>query len=115
MRPRALKAVLLVASISTLAPSAAIRAEEPQTAALYAEHCASCHGVDRLGGTGPALLPENLGRLRAKQAIAVIAGGRAATQMPAFGDEHNAHNEKDEKPKHLVHPVFLKEGGYPAS
>jgi mono/diheme cytochrome c family protein/DNA-binding beta-propeller fold protein YncE len=86
VRPRALKAVLLVASISTLAPSAAIRAEEPQTAALYAEHCASCHGVDRLGGTGPALLPENLGRLRAKQAIAVIAGGRAATQMPAFGE-----------------------------
>ena len=32
--------------------------------ALYAEHCAACHGADRLGGMGPALLPENLERLK---------------------------------------------------
>ena len=24
----------------------------------YEKHCASCHGADRLGGMGPALLPE---------------------------------------------------------
>ena len=30
----------------------------------YADLCAACHGADRLGGTGPALLPENLARLR---------------------------------------------------
>ena len=24
---------------------------------LFAEHCATCHGADRLGGVGPALLP----------------------------------------------------------
>ena len=34
---------------------------------------------------GPALLPENLGRLTGARAAAVIADGRAATQMPAFG------------------------------
>ena len=49
------------------------------TAALYQKHCASCHGVDRLGGMGPALLPENLGRLRKGEASKVIAEGRAAT------------------------------------
>ena len=27
------------------------------------QHCAACHGADRLGGMGPALLPESLGRL----------------------------------------------------
>ncbi len=63
-----------------------------QSAELYREHCAACHGGDRLGGVGPALLPENLERLRRADAERVIAEGRSATQMPAFagkiaGDE----------------------------
>ncbi|MDA1097668.1 MAG: c-type cytochrome [Proteobacteria bacterium] len=52
--------------------------------ALYAKHCASCHGTDRLGLSGPALLPQNLKRLRQPQAVKVIAKGRIATQMPGF-------------------------------
>jgi mono/diheme cytochrome c family protein len=56
-------------------------------AELYQQHCASCHGADRLGGIGPALLPENLSRLRPQAASAVIGEGRAATQMPAFADK----------------------------
>ena len=60
---------------------------QPDSAALYQQNCASCHGVNRLGGMGPALLPENLKRLRKKQASHVIANGRAATQMPAFSDK----------------------------
>jgi mono/diheme cytochrome c family protein/DNA-binding beta-propeller fold protein YncE len=51
---------------------------------LYQQHCASCHGDDRLGRIGPALLPENLKRLRKNKAIDVIKAGRIATQMPAF-------------------------------
>lgn len=53
---------------------------------VYAEHCAACHGQDRLGGTGPALIPESLRRLRGPKLEAVIRDGRAATQMPAFRD-----------------------------
>ncbi|MEW8664778.1 MAG: cytochrome c, partial [Candidatus Thiodiazotropha sp.] len=53
---------------------------------LYLKHCAECHGADRLGGQGPALLPENLHRLRPKKAHKTIAEGRAATQMPPFSD-----------------------------
>ncbi|MDH3318042.1 MAG: nitrite reductase, partial [Gammaproteobacteria bacterium] len=53
-------------------------------AAIYRQHCAACHGPDRLGGVGPALLPENLKRLRPKRAAAAIAKGLPATQMPAF-------------------------------
>lgn len=60
-------------------------AAEPGASDLYRGHCAGCHGADRLGGMGPALLPENLGRLRKAQAVQVIAQGRPATQMPGFG------------------------------
>lgn len=53
-------------------------------AALYKEHCASCHGADRLGGTAPALIPQSLVRLKREAAVKTIAEGRAATQMPGF-------------------------------
>ena len=52
----------------------------------FESHCAECHGADRLGRQGPALLPENLRRLRKNKAAGVIAKGRPATQMPAFGE-----------------------------
>jgi mono/diheme cytochrome c family protein/DNA-binding beta-propeller fold protein YncE len=55
--------------------------------ALYQQHCAACHGVQRTGAMGPALLPESLERLRRTEAHKVIAGGRPATQMPAFADK----------------------------
>jgi mono/diheme cytochrome c family protein len=54
---------------------------------LYARHCAACHGAERLGGMGPALLPSNLKRLRRPQAAGVIRSGRAATQMPGFDQQ----------------------------
>ena len=55
------------------------------TPTLYRQHCAACHGAERLGGSGPALLPDSLTRLKRPQALAVIRDGRAATQMPGFG------------------------------
>ncbi len=67
--------------------SGAALAERDKTEQIYQEKCASCHGKDRLGGQGPALIPGNLKRLRKKKAIRVIASGRAATQMPAFKEE----------------------------
>ena len=58
--------------------------ENVEVKKLYEQHCQSCHGVDRLGAMGPALLPENLARFRKHKAVKVINAGRAATQMPAF-------------------------------
>ena len=52
--------------------------------ALYQQHCAACHGKNRLGITGPALLPVNLKRLHKKKAFTTIARGRVATQMLPF-------------------------------
>ncbi len=57
--------------------------------ALYAQHCAECHAPDRLGSMGPALLPDNLARLRKSEALKVVAEGRTATQMPGFAAKLN--------------------------
>ena len=72
------------------APGGVVAAQPIPTARLYAEHCASCHGPDRLGAIGPALLPENLGRLKRDEAVATIREGRVATQMPPFKDKLSA-------------------------
>ena len=56
----------------------------------YEKHCAACHGADRLGGMGPALLPENLARLKKAQAARMIRESRAGVQMPAFGQTLSA-------------------------
>ncbi|HEY0849428.1 MAG TPA: cytochrome D1 domain-containing protein [Bradyrhizobium sp.] len=76
-------------ALLALAVCAAPAAAEPDATRLYADHCAQCHGADRLGQLGPALLPENLGRLTGARAISVIVNGRAATQMPGFAGTLN--------------------------
>lgn len=79
----------------------------------YKTHCAACHGVDRLGGTGPALLPESLKRLRRGKTGKVITNGRPLTQMPAFKDDLSAEQisaiEKYIKTPPKVKPVWLDE------
>lgn len=83
MHALTLSALLAVLVLASPAPALA---GDKTTAMLYQEHCAACHGETRLGGTGPALLPQSLGRLKPAQAQKVIAQGRVATQMPAFAD-----------------------------
>jgi len=85
----------------------AAAAETPE--GLYGQHCASCHGADRLGGTGPALLPENLERLKRPAAEQVIAEGRLATQMPAFREKIPG-----EQIKQLVGYIYGPLPGMPA-
>ncbi len=79
VKPLLLLSCCLFAGISEGAP-------ELDPAALYQQYCAECHGAKRLGAVGPALLPENLGRLRKKQAFDVIQNSRPAVQMPPFRD-----------------------------
>lgn len=65
-------------------------AQTPQgehISALYQQHCAVCHGEQRTGGMGPALLPESLERIRAPEIERVIAQGRTATQMNGFSGQ----------------------------
>ncbi|MCW5699037.1 MAG: c-type cytochrome [Rhodospirillales bacterium] len=85
MAPQLTRLILIFVLATTLGATS-LRAEEtPNAVRAFTEHCAECHGGDRLGRMGPALLPENLGRLRKPAAIDVVTNGRPATQMPAFG------------------------------
>ncbi len=77
-------------SISLLLFSSYLHSAEIDHVGLFKEHCASCHGEDRLGSSGPALLPENLKRVKKPQATISIADGLPATQMPGFSDKLNA-------------------------
>jgi cytochrome c553 len=80
-----MKPVPLFVSVCIAATLLVLRSSQAADApALYAEHCAACHGNERLGGMGPALLPSNLERLKRAVAEQVIARGRIATQMPGF-------------------------------
>ena len=90
-----LAALAAALSTGTLASPAAGPAATPGQAAaiplqnviaLYAQHCAECHAPNRLGAMGPALLPDNLARLRKAEAVKIITKGRTSTQMPAFGE-----------------------------
>ncbi len=85
-RERDVRRLELLVTGALLAAPAAWAAEDAAIRSLYTTLCAVCHGGDRLGGTGPALLPESLGRLGPDRARRVVAEGRPATQMPGFGD-----------------------------
>lgn len=80
-----LRASLVVAvSLLVLSPVTAAHANPN---ADYQKHCAECHGIDRLGSTGPALIPETLKRMRGPKVADVILNGRVATQMPGYSKD----------------------------
>jgi len=90
MNKRYILPALYCISISLAVISSTASLAATDAAALYREHCATCHGSERLGGMGPALLPGNLRRLRSNRAAGVIGNGLPATQMPAFGTRLDA-------------------------
>ena len=75
-------------AVCLLAPTIAFAGHSAEHAqGIYAQNCALCHGADRLGGVGPALLPENLRRLRKPKAVDAISNGLPASQMPGFSNK----------------------------
>jgi len=70
-----------------LLATAALEVLAADVADNFKQHCAACHGPDRLGSIGPALIPENLARLRKAEAEKVVRDGRPATQMLGVGDK----------------------------
>lgn len=75
---------LIALGITVLLLGISIAYADP--ADVYAETCAECHGADRLGAIGPALIPQTLERMRGPKVSDVILNGRIATQMPAYGE-----------------------------
>ena len=90
----ALLSLPVVAADIANAPAIPVAETKIDAHAIYQTNCASCHGTDRLGFNGPALLPGNLERLRKPDAIKTIAEGRIATQMLGFGDKLSAEQIK---------------------
>ncbi|MBI3157120.1 MAG: c-type cytochrome [Burkholderiales bacterium] len=66
---------------ATLAPPALADDDIARAERLFAEHCATCHGVDRGGYVAPALNRDDT-RLTAAQVGARILAGSATTLMP---------------------------------
>jgi hypothetical protein len=52
--------------------------------AVYAAHCASCHGASRYGGYSPPLIPEALKRKSDETLAEIILRGLPNTQMLAY-------------------------------
>lgn len=89
--------------LSVVFVGAASLAHSAETKELYIQHCGVCHGEDRFGGIGPALLPENLERLRKPDALDVVMNGRVATQMAGFSDRL-----KKEEAQQIVDWIYTK-------
>jgi mono/diheme cytochrome c family protein len=85
---RPLGALFLTFAAAAAATLGSALAQTPAATpeALYADNCAACHGPDRLGRMGPALLPQSLERLSERELTAVLRDGRVATQMAGFAD-----------------------------
>ena len=84
VRRFAVLAIVMSVWVGVVQSPAVAQEGKPDAAALFQAHCASCHGADRFGGTGPALIPQALVRLKREAAVRTIAEGRPATQMPGF-------------------------------
>ncbi len=64
------RASFLASNVFAQTPPTAPTPPSINAAALYQQHCASCHGEQRTGLMGPALLPESLERTRAPKCCA---------------------------------------------
>lgn len=83
----------------------AAQAMDEEADAMYQEHCALCHGEQRIGGLGPALLPESLGRLKKAQAIDVVANGRPASQMIGYESLLGGSDKVEQLVEYLYTPA----------
>ena len=63
------------------------QAPEIDAAGIYTTRCARCHGADRSGNNGPALLPERLTQ-DSSAYEAIISNGSGP--MPSFGSRLSA-------------------------
>lgn len=95
MQPKHL-ALAIAAGLTLLLLSACYSDVHPEAAAgpkvsgkpvsmYYLDSCAGCHGTDRRGATGPALLPQRLSQAD-EYYFDVIQNGKPGTVMPPWGN-----------------------------
>ncbi len=88
----AFAALLMIAVLAscTKAPDEPMVQDKP-VAEYFLDSCSGCHGADRRGATGPALLPQRLSQPD-EYYFDVIQNGKPGTVMPPWG---SALNEGD--------------------
>lgn len=59
----------------------------PDTAAIYAQRCAMCHGAEAEGGIGPDLTAEEYHYGKSEEAVTVSITDGRPNGMPAFGSQ----------------------------
>ncbi|WP_191486943.1 nitrite reductase [Pseudomonas sp. FEN] len=84
MKRRLLLTLACLGAVQGGAAAALSGAALEQAAQDYQAQCQSCHGAQRFGATGPALLPESLSRIKPAEIREVIEKGRPASQMNGF-------------------------------
>lgn len=79
-------AVVAVVALVAVACAGSQPATGKNAAALFASHCARCHGQNREGisGLGPPLNPASLAGLSYDEVQVVISSGGFGGGMPAF-------------------------------
>ena len=65
------------------------------TALLFWDKCSGCHGVERQGGVGPALIPQRLSEADSEELKETIDNGRPGTAMPPWRDILTEQQEDD--------------------
>ena len=73
-------------------------------AALYWDKCSGCHGVDRHGSVGPALIPQTLQGKKREELALVIMEGKTGTSMPPWRNIIN-DSRIEELIDYLLSPV----------
>lgn len=86
MKRRVLAPLLWVAAVQAGAAVPPSSTTLEQAADNYRQHCQSCHGANRFGAAGPALLPESLSRIKPDEIRSVIESGRPASQMAGYAN-----------------------------
>lgn len=73
-------------------------------ASLFWDKCSGCHGDNRQGGVGPALIPERLGDVDKELLREAISDGRPGTAMPPWKDILT-EQEIDDLIEYILSPV----------
>lgn len=76
-----------IVSEETEVKSAEAKGSRRAMAVLYLEECAGCHGADREGAMGPALIPQLLASRSDEELKDIILNGIPDTAMPGWMDK----------------------------
>lgn len=97
-----------VAHCAAAAPALFTTAQAKAGQAAYGQYCASCHGADLRGITGPALVGPDFAKASDHYTLGLVFGGLVDT-TPAGAPDSLSHGTYT-----LIMAYILAKNGYPA-